>query len=359
MKNETRAKQILAGNFVPLLAEIPVTLQNKGGQNVELPSRLKILHWGDNVARDGKVYKVNEVTLASVPRNQAALGFDHVQIDFQHQTVPGSPFYKEPPVKVAASKAGVEVVEGEGVYLSAIAWTQDGKEFSASYPDVSATPFVDKAGNVLFIHSAALCPQGQVEGITLAASDVLASLQQSLAADAAETAEETAAQSTPTPPQAQQIERPDNMDYKKLILALVALPETATDEEIKTALAALTTKLSKLDGMDAAEVAALSANVVNLSTEVARIERDSIIASATAAGKVIPACALPDKDGKGGYPVEQLRTLAAELPVTVPVNGHNVDGTLATLSSSGALADPAGESVRKTLGIKPDRWAKR
>ena len=360
MDTEQRAQQILDRNFVALFSGSSLPAG-------KLPARLKIMNWGDNIARqDGRVYKVNAVTLASLPVNQSRLGFDTVQIDFVHQTVPGTPFYKTPPVKVAANKAAVEVVEGEGVFLSAIAWTKDGEEFAPGYPDVSATPFVDKAGNVLFIHSAALCPQGQVEGITLAATDALDSLKKNLAAGAASTgggaalAEKAAEADTKINPKTPTQGTPDQMDYKKLLLTLCALPETATDEEINTALSALQGKLAKLDGMDPAEAKALAASVQGLGGRLDAIQRDEIVRTATAAGKVIPACALPDKDGKGGYPVEQLRALAAELPVTVPVGGHNVEGTLATLASSGVLATSGSEAaaIARNLGVDPEKMKK-
>lgn len=84
-------------------------LLNGGG-----PKRLVILPWGESEINGGERIKVNATTLAELPVNQGLVNFDRLALDFNHNTVPGTPFYKGEPAKVAAY-ASVSVVEGEGI----------------------------------------------------------------------------------------------------------------------------------------------------------------------------------------------------------------------------------------------------
>jgi len=310
-----------------------------------LPDRLKILPWGTSDTRYGKI-TVGPITLAALPANQAAAKFDHVAIDYQHNSVPGTKFYVGEPVRLAARMATPEVIEGEGLFLSAIDWLAD-VETLKSYPDLSACVKTDKAGNVTFLHSCAAARQGEVDGITLP-----------LAADPFNNVINT---------------DEDSMDFKNLLIAILGLTATATDAEIEAAAKKFgeaesdETRSSANEGSDAKTLAAaietalkpLSAEISTLkNADVAR-ERQMIITLAAHEGKVIPASALPDKDGKGGLDNTALKALCAELPVTVPVDRRTpLSGPLHTLSAS-PLGAGGDEKIRQSMGISKERWDKK
>ena len=306
-----------------------------------LPERLLFLKWGSNPSRYGDI-KVNEITLAAVPVNQAKAKFDHVAIDFQHNSVPGTPYYQGEPVKLAARKARVEVVAGEGIYLSGIDWITD-LATAKCYPDLSLCPKVDADNNVIFVHSGALCRQGEVEGITFP-----------LAADP------FAADSNPS--------KEKIMDHKKLLLAILGLTETATDVEVETAAKALAEKMQK--GEPTADIKALSAAIAEalkpLSAEIDALkatgierERQAIKDRARLQGKVIPLSALPGADGKGGLDNGALGKLVDELPVTVPMDQRTPENlkALAAIGLGGGSTG-ADETVRVAMGISKETWEK-
>jgi phage I-like protein len=138
----------------------------KLGDGKELPNRLLIVPWGKTETIQGPII-CNATTLRELPANQARRKRDRVALDFQHNTVEGSQFYKGEPAKVAAF-ASMEVVEGEGIYLSNIEWTPDGKAFAADghYPDLSPAIITNDKGEVVLVHSAGLVRQGEIDGMT-------------------------------------------------------------------------------------------------------------------------------------------------------------------------------------------------
>ena len=315
-----------------------ITLRATEGLNTgKLPDRLKILPWGTSDTRYGKI-TVGPITLAALPANQAAAKFDHVAIDYQHNSVPGTKFYVGEPVQLAARLATPEVVEGEGLFLSAIDWLAD-VETLKSYPDLSACVKTDKAGNVTFLHSCAAARQGEVDGITLP-----------LAADPFNNTINTDG---------------DSMDFKKLLIAILGLEETATDAEIEAA----AKKFGEAEGQEPEHKelsAAIEVALKPLAAEIATLkgadvfrERAQIITLAAAAGKVVPASVLPDKDGKGGLDNAALKLFVAELPVTVPLEKRTAaNGPLHTLSALPAGLAGEGEQIRQSMGISKDRWEK-
>lgn len=316
----------------------------------ELPKRLKLLAWGDNSTRFGNV-RVSDVTLSALPINQKRVKFDHVAIDFQHNSVPGTPHYKGEPVALAARSALPLVIAGEGLFLDEIDWTERGREHREDYVDLSACVKRDAADNVVFLHSGALCRQGEVEGITLP-----------LAAD----------------PLQESTKDDDTMDYKTLLCTLLGLSAEATDTQIEDAAKAAAQKLSALpsgaapakEGEPAAMLAALSARVGEIETKantriagleatIEQRDRQALQEQACREGKVIPLSALPDKDGKGGLPLAGLRALVAELPVTVPVDQRTPEGLKALAASPVLNAQvTAEEQVRQQMGISEETWKK-
>ncbi len=135
-----------------------------------LPSRFKLLNWGENETPDGPLV-VNERTAAALSRQIAQDTFRRIVLDFEHQSFPGHPNYKPAP-RHNAAHGDLELVEGDGVYITGLSWTPKGIEHGADYCDLSPVAVHTKraqkgdAAVVLGILSAALCDNGAVQGIT-------------------------------------------------------------------------------------------------------------------------------------------------------------------------------------------------
>jgi phage I-like protein len=108
-----------------------------------LPSRLLVVPWGTHDTAQGKVI-CNSATMELLPRVQVELKRDRVALDFQHNTVEGSKFYLGEPAKVAAF-GNIECVPDEGVFLTNLEWTPEGKDIApcGHYPDLSPTVIRD------------------------------------------------------------------------------------------------------------------------------------------------------------------------------------------------------------------------
>jgi len=133
-----------------------------------LPTRLKFFNWGDNSTTGEGNFRVNEKSQAGIAA-QKDLGFERVAIDFNHCSVQGSDTYKEclkegiPPLIFGSGRP--VAVPNDGLYLEDIIWTPLGRQHAKNFEDISPTPHRDADGNVDFVHSIALCPNGKVEGL--------------------------------------------------------------------------------------------------------------------------------------------------------------------------------------------------
>lgn len=265
-----------------------------------LPDRLLVVPWGRSETL-GEPVIVDETTAAVLPGNQTRARFDRPALDFNHNTVEGTEAYqaeKGEPRRVAAY--GVpEIVAGEGIYLRDLTWTPEGRTavLGGHFPDLSPAVKTDKAGRVIFLHSAAVCRHGQIDGLSVFSTPALDALL--------------------TPPASQ----PAQMDPKKLLLALLGLADNTDDPAITAAYEAAVkakgeaTKTATPPAAEAAaDLKAMSATVQGLTSQVTALtarldtaERGRITAEAVAAGKVIPASAKE-------LPLDSYRALCAELP---------------------------------------------
>lgn len=143
----------------------PLRISNGALQVKGFPRRLKLLNWGVNQTVYGPVI-VNETTAALLPMNQRKAGFDTVALDYEHNTVPGTPEFErtKEPREIAANGVPL-VVPGEGLFLDGLEYTPSGKDHHLNYIDLSPTPKLSKAGEVVFLHSVALCRHGAVEDL--------------------------------------------------------------------------------------------------------------------------------------------------------------------------------------------------
>lgn len=292
-------------------------ISNNALAGTDLPKKLKLLNWGTNESLKGPIV-VGPLTLSSLAQRQAEHGFEKIGIDYEHQSVPGHPNFKEPPREYAAY--GVpRVVEGEGLFLDEIEWTPSGQEKARNYLDLSPTPLLEK-GEVVFLHSVALCPQGAVPNLTFFSADF------------------TITKSTT---------KPMNPELLKILSAIFNVPETSSEADL---LAAGKTYVEKLAAEEKSEpeLKAMSAELKALAAKFEVSERENIINTAVAAGKIVPNSA---KD----LPVEKLRALIAELPADqVPLEKRTPD-QVKTLSASLSATDL---KVCQQLGIKPEDFTK-
>lgn len=136
----------------------------------QLPRRIKILHWGENITPEGPVI-INQESVAALSAQIERDTFRRVALDFEHQSVPGHPNYQAPP-RHSAAHGDIEIIPNDGVWLSDLGWTPKGKEHARDYCDVS--PVIihrprEHPGEpvvVLGVISAALCNNGNIQGIT-------------------------------------------------------------------------------------------------------------------------------------------------------------------------------------------------
>lgn len=298
------------------LIALQVPIANGALAAETLPTRLKLLNWGVNKTLKGDV-TVGADTLTLLDAEQKLRGFDRIGIDFEHDSVKGHPNFKPSPREYAAY--GVpQVIEHDGLYLDAIQWTPAGEKFAKNYADLSPTPLLNDAGQVIFLHSVALTPQGAVEGLSF--FDI---------------------NESPTP------KKTMNPDLLKLLATLFGTPEDATEEQIHAAGKSFMEKQAlsaeKKDEPKPDEVKALNARLDG-------IERTSLLTLAAGEGKVIPASV------RDVLPLGSLKALIAETPATVPLEKRTAAG-IKPLDVTPAL-NASDKSVAAQLGISEADFAK-
>jgi hypothetical protein len=146
---------------------VPVKISNGALKSDKLPSRLKIFDWGVNFSTQG-TFRAADKTRTLLSTNQHTMGFDRVAIDYNHCTVSGSDAYKDfikngqPPAVFGYGT--VTPVAGDGIFLEDIIWTPLGVQCARNFEDIS--PAVkDDSGEVTFVHSVALTPNGSIFGL--------------------------------------------------------------------------------------------------------------------------------------------------------------------------------------------------
>ena len=319
--------------LICLKAAAPQVDASKGVDG--LPNRILVMPWGESQTTEGKI-TVNEVTLKSLHAYNASKNWDRPALDFEHSSVPGSATYKGEPVKVAGY-GSVQVVEGEGIFMLMSSWTQEGKEYAAGghYGDLSPVIHTNDKGEVIGLHSAALCRHGATPGLIFLSA-------------------------TTTPTTMDQNKPPQSAD--ELFNALkgaLKLGADATPGDVMTGLTkALAAKVEvekksdeKPEKDDAvktltATVTDLATTVKALSATVEGTERANVLAQANREGKQVPKSA-------EALPLDQLKTLCAELPVTVPLEKRTADATALMLSGTGGVS-PVADEVSKHTGVSEE-----
>lgn len=132
--------------LICLRASAPQFDASKG--EAGLPPRILILAWGEHDTTKGKVI-CNDTTMRQLTAYNAAQNWDRIALDFEHNSVPGSPTYAGEPVKIAGYGT-LQLVAGEGIYLLMSSWTREGREFAAGghYGDLSPVVKVNERNEV-------------------------------------------------------------------------------------------------------------------------------------------------------------------------------------------------------------------
>lgn len=299
-------------------------LKNEASASRELPTRLKVLNWGNNPTLKGDIV-VDERTVKHFSTVQQKMGWDTIALDYEHNTVPGTTAYKESkdPRPVAAHLS-CEVVPQDGVYCNVKSWTpgeNGGKTNAKNYADLSPSPLaIEMEGeNVLIgLHSVALTQHGAVPGLEFLSADFPSDMQAKLLTLSIET----------HGPNAYKVggdlqTKGGNMtEHIKTFRAFLGMDGSTPDEEVMKCMSAeigsgkitrkgpldnaggtsMTIKsfsadeINKLVSEQVAKlITPLSTNVTALTTAAQaataateKAQRDGLVAQATREGKVIP-----------------------------------------------------------------------
>ena len=302
-----------------------------------LPTELCILPWGDSFFDDGtQKLTVGAVSVAAIPAMQKKYNYDRVALDFNHNSLPQSETYKGEPVKVA-SYGSVEVRPGVGVFLTGLEWTPDGAAAyeGRHYCDISPTVASDPDGNVIFVHSAALCRQGRIQGLTLFSADFLENdnSKQSEIMD-------------------------DTQKIKGYLLTILNLPEDSGMEAIDDAMTKFVAENDeKKPAAAPVETEAFSAKLDELSSRLSVLETDgeaaqkqTVFDAAISEGKLIPHSALK-------LPLADLKAFCNDAPAGIVPMGQRTPEGIKQFSAA-APASPAADSICRQLGISRETFEK-
>ena len=324
----------------------------------KLPRRIKILNWGDNPNCHGKRVNVGELFVKCL--GAEAYPYRKVALDFEHNTFPGTPAYKESqePRPVAGFGA-IEAVPGDGVYLTMSGWTPEGEKMAVNYADVSAGAVTDKEGNLVAVASVALCRAGAVDGMEFVEAPLSGDVSSALSGIIRRA----------EPANQEKKKGKMAMDYKALLLKTLGLGDDATDEAIQAAIDKAAKKPegtpagSGEPGQDAALSAAVKAAVAEavkpieekvaaLSASAVAHAKADLIAEAAREGKVIALGA----DALEKLSVEDLKATIAKTAVTVPLSART-PGHMKETPPAGEVPEDFRQ-IALNCGVDPDIFKK-
>ena len=327
----------------------------------KLPHRIKVLNWGDNPNCHGKRVNVGPLFVRCLGAD--TYPYRKVALDFEHNTFPGTPAYKESAEPRAVAGFGtIEAVEGDGVYITMSSWTPEGERMAAHYADVSAGAVTDKEGNLIAVSSVALCRAGSVDGMDFVEAPLSGGISSALSGIINEGRPEGPAIKTNT-------RKEQAMDYKALLLKSLGLGEDATDEAIQAALDAAEKKPKNTpdgageSGRDAALSAAvkeavaeavkpIEEKVAALSAAAVAHEKADLIAEAAREGKVIALGA----DAIEKLSVEDLKATIAKTAVTVPLSART-PGHIKPTTTEGEVPEEFRQ-IALNCGVSPEIFKK-
>ena len=334
----------------------------------KLPHRIKVLNWGDNPNCHGKRVNVGPLFVRCLGAD--TYPYRKVALDFEHNTFPGTPAYKESAEPRAVAGFGmIEAVEGDGVYITMSSWTPEGERMAAHYADVSAGAVTDKEGNLIAVSSVALCRAGSVDGMDFVEAPLSGGISSALSGIINQEGGKESGLKPAAPPAAPISKGKQAMDYKALLLKSLGLGEDATDEAIQAALDAAEKKPKDTpdgageSGRDAALSAAvkeavaeamkpIGEKVAALSAAAVAHEKADLIAEAAREGKVIALSA----DALGKLSVEDLKATIAKTAVTVPLSAKTPEHIKPT-TTEGEVPEEFRQ-IALNCGVSPEIFKK-
>lgn len=320
-----------------------------------LPERLLICPWGTHDTGKGVVI-CNATTAGLLMRNQAATKRTKVALDFQHNSVETSKTYTGEPLKVAAY-GNLELVEGEGIYLSALEWTPEGKDHAANghYPDISPALKLNEQREVIWIHSAGLVRQGEIDGLELFDAGDALSAALNVGLDTGVMSWTVVRELLNPFLSLAGVNIPDNAMYAELkelaAKGAAKLEAGMKTPEAQAAAAAVDNPDSETELMNANELAELKGRLEKAEKRADKADKAAIEAKAIGLGKIIPFSA----EDIEGFSVEQFSAICDKLPAgQVPMQSRG-DGQVRSETLTFSAAD---REVMKQLGLSEEAWKK-
>jgi hypothetical protein len=329
----------------------PFRIANGAKSLAELPTRLKILNWGVNETVNGPVI-LNEHTAQVFASNHARIGLDRVALDFEHNTVPGTPEFartREP--RDVAAFGTPELIPGDGLYLVDIEYTPIGRTAALNFPDLSPAPKLSPGREVEWLHSVALTRAGAVAGLSFFAVEM-------------DTEEPT------------QEERSIMDKIMAILRKALGLADDATEDDVMKGiggLATLSAKLSDIEARlapvfalvgDSGQVTVLSADLTALKGESAKtqalqgeldaLRKEIVCYHARLEGKVVPLSA----EEMGKTDLQTLRNMVERLEVTVPVGQVTPLHVAEPTAGAGGGNTPVESQVARMCGLDPAKLVK-
>lgn len=324
---------------VEALAVAPAAEQGK----LPLPKQLVICKWGQSKDLSGAPVIVNATTAAELAANQSKFGYEEIALDFGHNTAPkhgadGRALPIPEPLPIAGyGKLSVEA--GTGIIWTATSWTPEGERFyrGRHYRDLSPTVSRNALGEVTFVHSVALTRQGQIPDLHA-----------------------FAASQTPLP-QPSQTPMENDPNYRALACQMAGLSEDCSDEELIAAAAEAQAAIAAAaetpdpepeptpepEPMAAAEPAE---DITALSARMDLLERSTLVAAASAAGKVIPL----STEQISQTPISTLQSMIEALPASVPLAAKTPTAEPPTPALAALSA--AEQAVCRNLSISAEAY---
>lgn len=305
------------------------------------PERLKVCPWGVTETRQGKVV-LDEEAARLLTSNMTARRMDSVPLDFEHTTAGQQATLANQPVK-RAGFGTLEVVPGEGLFLSAIRWTRDGREHFDSYNDLSPAIRRNKDGRITLLDSVALCAHGEIEGLTLFFANETTTQEISAHSVMKDLVKQFLHKDGITVPA-------DADDEQLTTLAAQHLESEAAKSKAAKAGDQKEEEDSKLEKLSA-QMAALEKRHADEAAARDAKEKDRLVKLAAAEGKEVPFSA----DELKTFSVEALEKIIAKLPAgEVPIAGKNTDGGEGKTVALSATQ----KEINSICGVSEDEFTK-
>lgn len=311
----------------------------KPGQ--ELPKRVDIFSLGDNDSSKG-IFRITPATAERFSDVQRRFGHRRCALDFEHNTVPGTPAFKEAKEPRDIAATFTPFLGPAGLSAEEIEYTKLGKEKAENFTGFSPAPYHLDDGTVVGLHSMAFVragAMGQLAFCSVVLDDIakIQTLEDEEMKDLL--AALTAAKLTP-----------ENADEKALAELLTNLAGRLV--VIETGLTGLSAE--KLGEMIAAKLQPLSAEISGLKTAGLNTERQHMLELAKFEGKVVTLSA----ETIAKLSPEELKAEIAKVPVTVPLDQRTKISPLGAEGAKAAGPTPQQIELAAICGVdaKKVQW---